>query len=703
MKRLLSVLLSLALLCALSLPVSAATADERLTQVTLKVKEALDIGDEYDSFSGDLREGLRPHWSLQWTGEDHDLSVIAGEDGKIYQYYRSRLDSSVSDSGSVSTLPALSREQAQTFAQAFLDKVLTEGERAVFDEGTARPGETLYFFYGSIYLNGLPSPFTFTLDVSASDGTVYAFSRSDLDQPFEEGVPSPDAAVSSADAGAKLRTTLGLRLEYVRDSDENTAVLRYLPDHSGQFYVDAATGELIDLSALYEDLSNGSDSTTGGEAGAAPDKEEGNLSQAEQEGIAKLEGVQSKEQLDTLLRAQKALGLGGSQLSSFAYTLVEETDQVLASLRYTRALDKGFWSRQITVDARTGAIQSLYSGRPYEEDAKAAVSQQTARTTAESFLKELWGDTFAQCDLYDSSDSADNGSYTFRYAQKVNGYFFPDNTISIHVDGADGTIAYLYKDYDEAVTFQSADGLISAEEAMDAYFAAYTVTLGYQAIPTALDPNAPGPAPILEWGYSYYYALKLGYTLESEQTIWGVDAKTGEVIYPEQQDHSITYDDLEGCWGKDQALTLAAYNVGWWGGSLRPYEQLTQLDLVALLVSTRSYYYDPAEGDPDSLYEYAYRVGILTPEQRKDDAPVTRLELVKLLLDGAGYGPVAQLEGIYRCDYTDAAAIPSADLGYAALAQGLGLVAGDSAGRFAPDRTATRVEAIAVIYQYMKR
>lgn len=703
MKRLLSLLLSLALLCALSLPASAAAADERLTQVTLKVKEALDIGDEYDSFSGDLREGLRPYWSLQWTGDDQDLSVIAGEDGKIYQYHRSRSNSSVSSSGSVPTLPAISREQAQSYAQAFLDQVLTADESAVFDQGTARPGDTLYFFYGSIHLNGLPSPFTFSVDVSAHDGTVYAFSRSDLEQPFEEGVPSPDAAVSAADAGARLRTTLALRLEYVRDGDADTAVLRYLPDHSGQFYVDAVTGELVDLSALYENLGSGSDSATGGEAGSAPDKGENGLSQAEQEGIAKLEGVQTREALDALLRAQKALGLSGSQLSSFSYTLVKETDQVLASLRYTRALNQSFWSRQITVDARTGAIQSLYSSRPYEETPNVSVTRQQAQATAESFLKDLWGEAFAQCALYDSSDAADSGYYTFRYAQKVNGYFFPANSLSVHVDGSDGTIAYLYQDYDDAITFQSADGLISAGEAMDAYFAAYTVTLGYQAIPTALDPNAPEVLPLLNWGYSYRFALKLGYILESAQTIRGVDAKTGQVIYPEQRERTITYDDLEGCWGKDQALALAAYNVGWWGGSLRPYENLTQRDLVALLATTRSYYYNPAEGDPNSLYEYAYRVGILTPDQRRDDAPVTRLELVKLLLDGAGYGPVARLEGIYRCDYTDADAIPAADLGYAALAQGLGLVAGDSAGRFAPGRTATRVEAIAVVYQYMKR
>ena len=701
MKRLLSLFLSLALLCALALPASAAAADERLTQVTLKVKQTLDIGNEYESFSGDLQEGLRPYWSLRWTKGDEELHVVADETGKIYQYYRYSSGSvSSPSSDSVPTLPTVSRTEAQKAAQAFLDRVLTDGESAVFDEGTDRPGTTSYYLSGSIRLNDLPSPFTFSVDVSASDGTVQSFSRSDLDQPFEDGVPAPDAAVSAADAGDKLPSTLALRLEYVLDGDSDTAVLRYLPDHSGQFYVDAATGELIDLSALYENVGNGSDSATGGESGVAPDKGEEGLSEAEQAGIAKLEGVQSKEKLDSLLRAQKALGLNGAQLSYFAYTLDEETDQVSASLRYTRSLDEGFWTRNITVDARTGEILSLYSSRPYEEDAKAAVTQQQAQATAEAFLKNLWGEEFAQCALYGSSDGQD---YTFRYAQKVNGYFFPDNYLYVSVDAADGTISHLSKSYDPDVTFDSADGLISAEAAMDAYFGAYTVTLGYLAVPTALDPNAPEVAPLLNRGYSYVFALTLGYTLETERSIRGVDAKTGEVLYPQTHDRSITYDDLEGCWGKQQALTLAQYSVGWRGGSLRPYEALTQLDLVALLASSRGYFFDPAQDDVDSLYEYAYRTGILTPDQRDDSAPVTRLELVKLLLDGAGYGPVARLEGIYRCDYTDAAAIPAADLGYAALAQGLGLVAGDSAGRFAPDRTATRIEAIAVLYQYMTR
>ena len=84
MKRLLHLLLALALLATLTLPVSAAGAEDRLTQVTLKVKETLGIGDKYDTFSGDLQESIRPFWSLHWSGGEQGLEVVAGEDGKIH-------------------------------------------------------------------------------------------------------------------------------------------------------------------------------------------------------------------------------------------------------------------------------------------------------------------------------------------------------------------------------------------------------------------------------------------------------------------------------------------------------------------------------------------------------------------------------------------------------------------------------------------
>ena len=96
-------------------------------------------------------------------------------------------------------------------------------------------------------------------------------------------------------------------------------------------------------------------------------------------------------------------------------------------------------------------------------------------------------------------------------------------------------------------------------------------------------------------------------------------------------------------------------------------------------------------------YAAAYRTGALTRAQRQDDAPLTRSQAVKLLLNAEGLKAAAQLTGIYTCSYTDKAAIPSEDLGYAALAQGIGMVQGAWAG----DRTATRAEGAVMLHRLL--
>ena len=143
--------------------------------------------------------------------------------------------------------------------------------------------------------------------------------------------------------------------------------------------------------------------------------------------------------------------------------------------------------------------------------------------------------------------------------------------------------------------------------------------------------------------------------------------------------------------------------MGWQGGRAYPDGALTQMAYVALLASADGYRFDPAEDKADDLYSYAYSRGILAKGEREDGKVLTRAECVRLLLDSVGYGSVAKLPGIFRCDFADAAAIPAEDLGYAALAQGLGIVGGDAQGNFAPGRSCTRGEAAAMLWQYMKR
>ena len=80
------------------------------------------------------------------------------------------------------------------------------------------------------------------------------------------------------------------------------------------------------------------------------------------------------------------------------------------------------------------------------------------------------------------------------------------------------------------MTFDSAEGVISPEAALDAYFDAHTVALAYQLVPVALDPSAPEAASLLAYGVSYCYELKLAYLLKIDDPIRGVDAKTGTPV-----------------------------------------------------------------------------------------------------------------------------------------------------------------------------
>ena len=65
----------------------------------------------------------------------------------------------------------------------------------------------------------------------------------------------------------------------------------------------------------------------------------------------------------------------------------------------------------------------------------------------------------------------------------------------------------------------------------------------------------------------------------------------------------------------------------------------------------KGYLYNAEEDDADDLYRRAYNLGILKSNDRDDDRVLSRGDVVKMLLDCAGYGEVAQLSGVFSCAY----------------------------------------------------
>ena len=728
MKKLLSLLLSVLLLTGAALPAAAAEedADAKLTAITQSVKSALALDTEdYSYFQGDYdQQELTALWDLYWDGQTGSLSVSALDDGTIISYYRyDNMDESGSQEG-LPTFPQGDPAKAKAAAQSFLDRVLTPGVESVVLEDPSEPtslSSTTFRFNGTILLNGLPSPLTYSLTVRASDNQVTRFWRDAPGTMFLGDIPGADAKTAQADAAAALKSTLSLRLEYILpDSDSTQAVLCYLPNSGHEFYVDAQSGKLVDLTALEEEMYRFAGmGGAAGDSGAASDtaaaETEESLSEAEQAGIAQMEGVLSSQALDSALRAVTEYGLASYELVSARFSVGtaegDEAAPVTCALRYSKSGDKGVATRSFTVDARTGEVQRLSSYIPWTEDDKAVLTQEEAQAKAEAFLKARFPDRFSHLALYETPgqeavplDSEQSVSaWSFRFARQENGCFFPDQYYTVRVDATDGSVCGLSYYYDEAVTFASPEGVLSADAALDAWMDTYTVTLGYLLVPETLTGSDAVSQRLIQMGFASFYHLKLGYALEREDSLRGIDAKSGEPVgYAWQTaDSGLTYSDIAGTWAETDVLRLARFNVGYAGGVFQHAKELTQWDLVCLLYSLRYTPIDPAdpEQDRDGVYAIAYQMGILSREDRDDEAVLTRGELVRYLLDAAGYGSVARLEGIFTCSYTDRAAIPAGELGYAALAQGLGLISGTYNGTAAT----TRGQAAAMLCRLMER
>lgn len=727
-RRCLSLALSLVLAVSLCAPALAADAamDQELTAVTLAVKKTLGVSGSYTTFNGTLQDmGVLRYWSLDWSDDEGGtLSVLASPAGKIMQYSVGGGDVAVplTCGGYAPTLSKVTAAQAAKTASAFLGKVLTSGETAVPEAGSAVSPVSYsggdFSFTAQVKLNGVPAPIRAQIQVSALDGSVTYFTRDDAYTAFVNTLPSAAPKVAASAAAASLAGTVKLELQYVSADDGADAVLRYVPVSGDSLYVDAQSGALVNLTEAWANLNAASSGGTGVLAAAASNEDsrsDSGLSEAEQAAIQKLKGVLSKDALDAAARKVTALGLSGYTLSSANYGQDTDTDAVTCNLWYKRTLAfseltgvsesdyrKGGYEqfRSLTLDAKTGALLSGWGYRPYYmKDVKA--DRTKLQNTADAFLKLYCPDYASHVALYGGTDGE------FQYDRKENGYFYHGNGVSISVDPGDGSVMSFSNIWSGDLKFQSAGNVTAEKAALSTYCGAYAAKLQYIAYPVSVDTTAPLWKTFADSCGTVAYRYVLGYTYETDgAAVLGVDAKSGKLIREETQSASAAYSDISSSYAKAQIQALADAGIRFSENEkFQPAASLTQKDLLVLLLNSCGYSFDTealTDDALDQLYEDAWSEGFLTRGQRSPDHAVTRLELVKAIVSASPYGQAAQLKGIFVTSFRDVSKVASGDLGYLAIAQGLGMVSGSS-GKFYPSRTATRQEAAVILYNYMSR
>lgn len=692
---------------------SGDSMDQALAEVTLKVKETLDVDNGYTEFSGDLRDNVTSQWSLNWSDDTRSLSVTAAEDGKVMSVYRWHQDAD-NDMfyGFDPVFPSLVREDAEAQADEWLDRLMGEGETARVEEVQTILGRNGYYrFSGTVDKNGLPSPITFNLELNG-DG-LYSYDRSDGYLAYVGDVPSEKAEVGPEVGTDGLVGAISMELYYVSDGEGN-ARLQYVP--VGPYtVVDALTGESTDMDALYASM-NASPNNYGtmpmAEAAAAADTAAGgdkgvSLTETELSSIENYAEVMTQAVIDDSLRAMDALGLNGFTLQRCSYSADGETGDVTASLRYTAALTEdnlyGYspeefaqyqqWGdsliiyKYISLNAKTGALESVSTSYPlWTRDESIQVNGEDTQDAAAEFLKAAAPDMFPETAVNTLTKWADDTAILF--LRTHDGYFFPENYLRVALNPATGTVDSFNCEWDEDVAFAASEGIVGPEEAAAAYAGALDVTLGYVAWPVDITMSDEAVyARYLEWGYVYVEELRLAYYFDGREDVAGVDALTGEpVTAVDSGAGSYEYTDLDGAAGKDMIEALGAAGVGFEGGRFRPEETLTQRDAVVLLLRAGGYTAD--EKDDAWLGERAAWNGFVAAADWDAGAAVTAAEFMKMIIGASRYGDAAEL-----------LSGGGNDEGYTAIAQALGLLENAPA----EDGPITRADAAALLHTFMSR
>lgn len=738
MKRFLALGLTLVLALSLALPLMATAAEVTLSDVTLLVKGRLGIGDEYTSFYGDYSDyGNMRYWYLNWSNDEAQLNVTCDSKGLIYDYYFYSQNSDYSVSyGYAPKFSTLSEEDVYAAVEAFLEEILDDNEGFILsnaDNIMPLVGESRYHYIsGTLTRNGYETQTSFSMSLETSTLNVRYFSRYDSYMFYEEADGAPVIAISAEDAAALLASGYSMQLRYViSEDDENLAVLRYFPYQAGTLYVATADGTLYDLEDYYTDARSVPQTSASGAVAnrdtVAEEAEMGakqvTLSEVEEAGIAKMDGVLSQDEIDGLIRAIEELGLNEDySLDNISYSLNPETEEVTATLRYcyrlsTEILEKVYgisvndidemiaWGdgysiiKTVRVDGRTGALESLYTSYPYvygEYDN--SVDKEALQAIAEAFLTKYYAEPFASTKLGESSDYSTLKYYrrpvaSFSYERYANDVPCDANYFYLSVNSETGYIDAFSYEWNDELQFEGTESIVSEEDALSAYLEALSTKLIYVTIPKAYSAY-----------YGYSYTRLLSYGLVNEQNVYAVEAKTGELLVSEMQEIApIVYTDLvEGSSLKEAAEALAECGIGYVDGALSADAGISLRELLVLLLQAGGNT-NAASFEDETLYYYALSNGILARGSYDLDAGVSRIGLVKILLDMSGYGRAAALSGIYVCDFADEAALTEADYGYAAIAKGMGIVEGDENNNLRPDDMATRGEALLMLYNFMNR
>lgn len=659
------------------------------------------------------------YWSLNWHDKDYkkQIQVQVDQDGHLVSY------SLYKDRNGYDT-PEYLKSELESKAESFIKKVAPDIsgkiEYVKAEQQGIYSGEYRYQFQR--VENGIKMPDnTVTVGINYETGEAVYYNSSWL---YDVEIPSAEVSVTKAEAAKKIGKSVKMKLSYQNayKTDKNgngtvKAFLVYSPDTS-YIAVDAKTGEVYTTQNEWI-TRNESEMYDQSLTGSAKNAGAGGLTEQEILEVEGLEGIISREDAIKAVTGNKYLLLDKNLKNTVASLYKQSSYNQNKKAKYVWNISMSD-PREIdytgndtyrayayaSVDAETGklisfssSVKDIYSMNQKELDSlKVKYTQEQGQAFLEDFLKSQIPDKLKNSVLTDNrgsyiiayKDSKEvYGGYSYQYDRTNEGISYPYNGIYGSVDGMTGKIYSFSYNWDDNVSFESPDNIISADRAFDCYIANDGYGLVYEINNVHIIDNSISPTKekvlIAAGVNSYSRQSEIRLVYRTDITPSYISPFTGKQLSYDGEEYSgdqdlYSYNDIKDHESERRILLLADNGIGFKGGRFLPDQAITRKELCELL-SLASLYYNNDQYKLDD-----------------NNSTITRMEAARFVIRISGYDKLAGLESVYRIDFKDKDKISEDDIGYAALANGLKLIICNGGNEFEPDADLTRAEAADMIF-----
>lgn len=683
MKKVLSTVLALCLCCCLVLPAAADEAEsETVTKLLLQVKEVLQVDDDLFEFDRS--------YSSQWDGETvYEFSWNAKEENELGR--KARIAAAVYEDGTFQRytysdglnddvkVPVYSKEEAKEAAVAFVKQIAPEKADHLLVKEVSNGYEAYAVTFDREH-DGVPvygNQVTVSIDANTRKPVAFNSYNWIKELEFED----QENVLSLEDAQAAYREKAGFELCYrfFYNDREPSAKLVYQNKYTGNYYIDAKTGEVkqvVDSLTLRKE-----NASTGG--GSAQDNGAAKLTPEEQAVVDEIAKNMSKEKAIEIAMGIEELKLDATYTCT-SYNVSQRPGMGYeVNLHFSPAdkeqSNKAFYS--VTLNAQTGELTafSTYLDADVEEE-EAKVSYEEGKKTAEAFLNKYQSDKMDQ--VQPEAVLKQEGT-TYSYDRIVNGIRAKGNGFTLSIDVQTGEIRSYNMNW-----FDTSFETPAAAAAVDGLYEKAFANKGfsYVYLPVASgDEDAQieaVPAYVIGTGYQTYDAKTL-------------DKLDGRGLPATEE--PTKYTDVDGHYAQPYVEKLLEMGIYLPGEVLHPDAGITQAEYLGLVLKATQNWY--VTNDTDQLYRYCYSAQILTPAEKAPGAIVTRADGIRYLINAMGYKEVAGFNEIYQTGFAD---VPQDLIGYAALAGAFQLVS-TKTDQFNPDNELTRADAMIMTYNYLAR